>query len=60
MVIEKAHNIRYTGKDLSPDAAARSGLVEKSHQMGVPLIDIEGFLTIGFDEPALRKALHIT
>ncbi|MBI2030644.1 glutaredoxin family protein [Candidatus Kaiserbacteria bacterium] len=55
----KEHNVAYTEKDVSGDAAARTEMVEKSGQMGVPLIDIEGKLIIGFDESALRKELQI-
>lgn len=56
----KEHNIAYTEKDVSGDAVARTEMVEKSGQMGVPVIDIEGKLIIGFDEGALREALQIT
>ncbi|MBI5004180.1 glutaredoxin family protein [Candidatus Kaiserbacteria bacterium] len=55
----KEHNVTYTEKDVSSDIAARTEMVEKSGQMGVPLIDIEGKLIIGFDESALRKELQI-
>ena len=46
----KEHNIAYTEKNV----------VEKSGQMGVPVIDIDGSLTVGFDEGKLRGLLHVT
>ena len=32
---------------------------EKSGQIGVPVIEIDGKIIVGFDEPALKKALNI-
>jgi glutaredoxin len=32
-------------------------MVEKSGQMGVPVIDIDGKIIVGFDKEALEKAL---
>jgi hypothetical protein len=34
-------------------------MVEKSGQMGVPVIDIENDIIVGFDEPKLRELLAI-
>ena len=31
---------------------------EKSGQLGVPVIDIDGDIVIGFDMGAIREALH--
>ncbi|MDD3083452.1 MAG: glutaredoxin family protein [Candidatus ainarchaeum sp.] len=32
-------------------------MIEKSGQMGVPVIDVEGIIIIGFDKPKLEEAL---
>jgi len=32
-------------------------MVEKSGQMGVPVIDVDGDITIGFDRPKLETIL---
>ncbi len=53
------HNISYSEKDVSQDEAAINEMVEKSGQMGVPVIDVDGSIIIGFDEEALREVLHI-
>ncbi len=55
----KKYNIAYTEKDVAGDAHARKEMVDKSGQMGVPVIDIDGALTIGFDEEKLRGLLHV-
>jgi len=46
----KENNIAYEEKDVSTDAAARDEMVAKSNQMGVPVIDIDGELIIGFNK----------
>ena len=52
--------VEYTEFDVAADEAKRSEMVEKSGQMGVPVIDIENSIIIGFDEPKLRELLEIT
>ncbi|MCK5451395.1 MAG: NrdH-redoxin [Candidatus Omnitrophica bacterium] len=42
---------------LNPDAARE--IVEKSGQMGVPVIDIEGEIIVGFDKGEIEKALGL-
>ena len=53
------HSVTYTEKDVSVDSAAVDEMVEKSGQMGVPVIDVDGSIVIGFDEQALRHVLQI-
>ncbi len=55
----KEHSIAYTEKDVSGDPVARAEMVSKSGQMGVPVIDIDGKIVAGFDEPKLRELLDI-
>lgn len=54
----------YTEKDVSKDAAAAKEMIEKSGQMGVPVIIIgdEGgkeTLVVGFDRPQLASTLSL-
>ena len=58
-VFFKENNISYEEKDVSTDATARDEMIAKSNQMGVPVIDIDGELTIGFDKERLSKLLHL-
>ncbi len=53
------HNVSYQERDVTTDMVARDEMIAKSHQMGVPVIDVEGTLVLGFDEPALRAALQL-
>lgn len=55
----KSNNIEYEEKNVAVDAAARDEMIAKSGQMGVPVIDIDGQLIIGFNEPRLREILGI-
>lgn len=55
----KANKIAYTEANVATDLAKRSEMVEKSGQMGVPVIDVDGQIMVGFDQSALSKALGI-
>jgi glutaredoxin len=45
--------------DVSKDVNAAKEMVEKSSQMGVPVIEVNGKIIVGFDKPALIKELKI-
>lgn len=55
----KEHNVAYGEKDLTIDEKARDELVKKSGQLGVPVIDIDGKIIVGFDEVALKGLLKL-
>lgn len=55
----KENNIAYEEKDVVRDAAARDEMIEKTHQKGVPVIDIDGQIVIGFDKESLSALLNI-
>ena len=46
----KENNISYEEKDVSSDAQSRQEMIDKSQQMGVPVIEVGGELIIGFDK----------
>ena len=54
-----ANNVAYTEKNVASDSAAREEMVKKSGQLGVPVIDIDGEITVGFDEERLKGLLKI-
>lgn len=58
-VFFKENNVSYEEKDVSQDAAAREEMVAKSQQMGVPVIDVDGQLILGFDRESLLQLLQI-
>jgi glutaredoxin len=49
--------VAYEEKDVASDHDARHEMIRKSQQMGVPVIDIDGEVVIGFNEPVLRDRL---
>ncbi len=53
----KQKKIKFTELDVSSNEKARDEMVQKSKQMGVPVIDIDGKIIIGFDQGAIEKAL---
>jgi len=55
----KENNVSFTDVDVGSDQAAAKEMVEKSGQMGVPVIDIDGELTVGFNEARLRELLNL-
>ena len=55
----KANNVAYTEKDVAIDAAARQEMMDRSGQMGVPVIDINGELIVGFNKEKIAELLGI-
>ena len=55
----KANKVKYNEIDVGNDAKAVQEMIKKSGQMGVPVIDIDGEIVVGFNEPKLRKVLGI-
>ncbi|MEK7646648.1 MAG: glutaredoxin family protein [Patescibacteria group bacterium] len=55
----KANNIAYTEHNVAADLAKRKEMVEKTSQMGVPVIEINNETVIGFDEARVRELLKI-
>ena len=55
----KDNNINFENIDVSSNPQALQEMTQKSGQMGVPVIDIDGEIIIGFDKEAISKALHL-
>ena len=49
--------VKYEDIDVEADFQAAQDMVNKSHQMGVPVIDIDGAIIVGFDKPKIDAAL---
>ncbi|MBI5079605.1 glutaredoxin family protein [Candidatus Wolfebacteria bacterium] len=49
------NNIAYEEKDVSANDKAREEMVKKSGQLGVPVIDIDGNIIVGFDKKSLSR-----
>ena len=46
-------------KNVAQDEDAKNEMIEKTGQLGVPVIDVEGEIIIGFDKESLVKALGV-
>ena len=55
----KEHNIKSEEKDVSLSDQSRQEMLDKSGQMGVPVIAIDGTIVVGFDKARLSELLHI-
>lgn len=55
----KENNIAYTEHDVASDTEQRKIMVEKSGQMGVPVIIIGNDLIVGFNKPVISKLLGL-
>ena len=55
----KEKGIEYTDYNVAEDAEKRAEMIDKSGQMGVPVIFVNDQMMIGFDKPKLSAALGI-
>lgn len=53
------NKIPYTEYDVIKDVPRRQEMIERSGQMGVPVIDIGGTIVIGFNERKMKELLGI-
>ncbi len=53
------NNVVYEEHNVAEDEQARDEMVKKSQQLGVPVIDIDGQIFVGFDQAGLKKALEL-
>ncbi len=54
----KKNKVEYTEYNVATDLAKRKEMIEKTGQMGVPVIEVDGEIVVGFDEPRLKEALQ--
>jgi len=55
----KENDIPYTEYDVASDIAKRKEMVEKTSQMGVPVIVIDGAWAVGFNKTKVAKELGL-
>ncbi len=53
----KKKKIAFTELDVTSNEKARGEMIKKSKQMGVPVLDVNGVIIVGFDELEIEKAL---
>lgn len=49
--------VKYTEYDVGSDQRRAFEMLGKTGQMGVPVLDIKGAVIIGFDRPAIDRAI---
>ena len=54
------NKVEFKDVDVSADEKAAQEMIDKSGQMGVPVIDVDGQVIVGFDREALKKALGLS
>jgi glutaredoxin 3 len=55
----KDNLIAFEDIDVSSNQQAADAMVEKSGQMGVPVLDIGGEVIVGFDKERIKEALGL-
>jgi len=54
-----ANGVTYESFDVSVDSNKRAEMMEKTGQLGVPVIEIEDKIVIGFNKPKLAELLGL-
>jgi len=55
----KENKIEFEDVNVAEDQDAAKEMIEKSGQQGVPVIDIDNHIVIGFNESKLRELLNL-
>jgi glutaredoxin-like YruB-family protein len=55
----KKNGVEFTEHNVATDLVKRKEMIEKTGQMGVPVIEVNGEIVIGFDESKLRSVLDV-
>ena len=56
----KEKELEFDDINVAEDSAKADEMIQKSGQMGVPVVDIDGEIIIGFDREKINKSLNIT
>ena len=55
----RAREIDFEEVDVSADPAAAQEMIDKSGQMGTPVLDIDGEIIVGFNKPEIDRLLEL-
>ena len=53
----KKHNIEFREVNVAEDRDGAKEMIERSGQVGVPVVDIDGTVIVGFDREKIESAL---
>ncbi len=54
----RQHKINFTEYNVAADTRRAEEMTRKSGQMGVPVLDINGRILVGFNKDQIERALH--
>ncbi len=55
----KENDVEFEEKMVDQDQEAAQEMIAKSGQQGVPVLDIDGKIIVGFDQEGIRQALGL-
>ena len=55
----KEQKVQFADYDVSQDEGKAREMIEKSGQQGVPVIDIDGEIVVGFDKGRIKELLKL-
>lgn len=55
----KENKVQFEDVDVSVNQAAAQEMISKSGQMGVPVLDIDGQIVVGFDKGRIKQLLGL-
>jgi len=55
----KGKGVEFNDYNVAEDQAKAQEMVEKSGQMGVPVIEIDNNIIVGFDKPEIDRLLNL-
>ena len=55
----KENNIVFEDIDVAANEDKAQEVIEKSGQLGVPVLDIDGQIIVGFDKEAIKRSLGL-
>lgn len=55
----KEKHIEFEDVNVAEDKEAREEMINKSKQMGVPVVEIDGEIIVGFDKEKISELLNI-
>ncbi|MBI1973452.1 glutaredoxin family protein [Candidatus Micrarchaeota archaeon] len=53
------NKVKYEERNVEKNPSWAQEMIDRSGQTGVPVIDVDGQIIVGYNEPALRKALKL-
>ena len=54
-----ANKVKFTDYNVATDLEKRREMIDKTGQMGVPVIDVDGEIMVGFEESRLAQLVGI-